>query len=73
MDSGQSSGKPSGRFFGKGKRDQVIDTTLNVIDLSLKILDGAKDFIPVAGVGGVVPVLQVLVDQIRVSTHKSLI
>jgi hypothetical protein len=48
----------------KEKRDRAIDTTLDVIDASLKLLDGSVDFFP--GAGAAVSVLQLIVEQLRV-------
>jgi hypothetical protein len=58
-------------FRTKEKRDRVIDTTLDAVDTSLKLLDAASDLLPIAGVGAVVLVLRSLVKEIRVSVRSS--
>jgi hypothetical protein len=58
------------RLFGsKEKRDTAVDTALDAVDISLKLLGAAADFLPVAGVGTVVTVLQSMVTQIQVSLN----
>ena len=56
-------------FGAEKKHSQAIDNALGNISTALSALDKAKDFIPVAGVAVAIPVLQSIVDQIRVSTH----
>ena len=56
-------------FGAEEKHSQAIDNALGNISTALSALDKAKDFIPVAGVAVAIPVLQSIVDQIRVSTH----
>jgi hypothetical protein len=54
----------------KEKRDRAIDKTLDVVDASLKLLDGSVDFLP--GARAVVSVLQLIVEQLRVSVGYNL-
>ena len=51
----------------KAKREEVIDKTLESISNTLNVLNEVKGFIPVSAVGNVVPVLKLIVEQIRVS------
>jgi hypothetical protein len=59
-------------FATKEKRDTVVDTALDAVDTSLKLLDVAADFLPVAGVSTVVLVLRSMMEQIRVSMNLSI-
>ena len=56
------------RFKEKEKRTRAIDNALRHISATLDALDQAKEFVPVAGVGVLIPVLQSIVDHIRVGT-----
>jgi hypothetical protein len=56
-------------FRTKPQRDKAIDTTLDAVDASLKVMDEALDFLP--GIGAVVNVLQLIVGQLRVSVRFS--
>jgi hypothetical protein len=60
-------------FATKEKRDGVVDTTLDVFDISLKLLDATSDLLPVPGVKAVIIVLQSMVTQIRVSLKLSIL
>jgi hypothetical protein len=69
MDKPQSTRSRFSLLPTKEKRDKAIDTTLDVIDASLKLLDGSVDFLP--GAGAAVSVLQLIVEQLRVSVRYS--
>jgi hypothetical protein len=69
MDKSRSSPKRLGLFPTKSKSDKAINTTLDVVDTSLKALDGVVNFLP--GVGAVVNVLQEIMGQLRVSMWLS--
>lgn len=69
MDKPQSTNRRFSLFTTKEKRNKIIDTTLNVVDASLKALDGSVDFLP--GAGAAVKVLQLIVEQLRVSVRSN--
>jgi hypothetical protein len=69
MDKPQSTRNRFSFLPKKEKRDKAIDTTLDVVDKSLKLLDGSVDFLP--GAGAAVKALQLIVEQLRVSVRYS--
>jgi hypothetical protein len=69
MDKPQSNRSRFSLLPTKEKRDRTIDTILDVVDASLKLLDGSVDFLP--GAGAAVNVLQLTVEQLRVSVDCS--
>jgi hypothetical protein len=69
MDKPQSTRNRFSLLPTKEKRDKAIDTTLDVVDKSLKLLDGSVDFLP--GAGAAVKALQLIVEQLRVSVRYS--
>ena len=68
MDNSQSASDLMRRARRKEKRNQAIENALGNVSAALSALDEAKEYIPVAGVGVVIPVLRSIVDHIRVST-----
>jgi hypothetical protein len=63
MDNTQNTPKP----LTKEKRAQAVDSTLGSAKTTLRLAEGAKDVIPVAAVGAVIPVLKTIVEKIQVS------
>lgn len=65
MESSSSTPRPAVSATTGRQEGQAVDETLAHIDELLKILNGAASFLP--GAGAVVPALQSIVGQIRVS------
>ena len=59
--------------IARDKRSRAIDRTLESIDSTLSVASDAANFLPVAGVGVVIPIIRLIVEQFRVRTLTALI
>jgi hypothetical protein len=68
MESSSSTSRPAVSVTTGRQQNQAVDETLAHIDELLNVLNGAASFLP--GAGAVVPALQSIVGQIRVSVKR---